>query len=401
MDTTRNHATLTLRLAFLPLLITAGLCPGIAQDYGQRIIYSRLQGNLPQVRLNDGGGTDTLLIASAAIPQLVMEGRYLLYLSGTTALNGLDNILLGGQWMRRTLATGAEFTMFNSSDYTQGYDMFLSDSTSAVAYACNIYNNSFDNATVLGTMTVDCNDDFPRIRQSDELVVGHNVFTSLFTVQRNGTARTAIPNTLEYDTWPTWSPDGQWILFGRSNGMYAAGAGYGFNVVNYYKIKQSGDSLTQLTWNLPTDSATFTGNAIWTENGQSIIVAGTRNGRYGLMEIAADGSMWSDTIPTAPGGPIFYLTGARPYGLSVGIVEPWSARTHVQVFPNPTSGDVTLIGMEWGQSVAVYDALGRYSPVAARRSTGGSIELGVSALPAGVYFIRSKDGSFIARVIRE
>lgn len=93
------------------------------------------------------------------------------------------------------------------------------------------------------------------------------------------------------------------ILFGRSNSTYSP-ADYALNVVNYFKIKQNGDSLTKLTWNAPNDMATFTGNPIWTDNGESFIAAGTLNGRYGLMEIAADGSMYADTIPTALGGPI-------------------------------------------------------------------------------------------------
>lgn len=372
----------------------------MAQGYQDRIIYSRVEAGQASIRLNDGMGLDTLLIDTATVPQLVMDGRYLLYLKGTSSINGIDNILLGGQWMRRTLAGGSEWVMFNSTDYTQGYDMFLSDSTSAVAYACNIYNNSFDNASVLGTMTSDCNDDFPRIRQSDELVVGHNVFASLFTVARDGSGRTAIPNTGQYDTWPVWSPDGEWILFGRSNAFYSPGAGYGLNVVNYYKIKQNGDSLTQLTWNAPTDSASFSGNAIWTENGESFIAAGELNGRIGLMEIAADGSMYTDTIATDPGGPILYLTGTRPYGLSVGIREERTI-AELRVAPNPARDEVMVFDRTNSNAYLLFDAFGRTVDAPVRTEGPGRVRIDVKHLSAGPYLIRSVDGRSMGRLIKE
>ncbi|MBK9147705.1 MAG: PD40 domain-containing protein [Flavobacteriales bacterium] len=371
-----------------------------AQSYADRIIYSRLEANHASLRLSDGAGLDTMLIDSATVPQLVMDGRYLLYLSSTLINGSANNLLSGGQWNRRTLATGNDFTLFNSTDFTQGYDLFLSDSTSAVAYACNILNNSFDNATVLGTITTDCNDDFPRIRQSDELIVGHNVFSSLFTVQRDGTARTAIPNTVQYDIWPTWSPDGEWIIFGRSSSLYSP-ADYALNVVNFYKIKQNGDSLTQLTWNAPTANATFTGNAIWTENGESFIAAGSLNGRYGLMEIAADGSMLVDTIPTAPGGEILYMTGSLPLGLDVGVDETTMHGDRLSVFPNPTDGSVRVHGTDAGAGFTITDARGRPMVVSLQRIGRDDVLVDLSSLPRGLYLISDQRGRMLGRVSRE
>ncbi|MEZ4808051.1 MAG: hypothetical protein R2815_11365 [Flavobacteriales bacterium] len=121
---------------------------------------------------------DAMLLDTATIPQLVMNGRYLLYIKGSLANGWFGNLLNSGQWVRRTVNGGSEFVLFNNNDFLVGYDLFESDSTSAVSYGCNIYNNSFDNATVLGTMSGICDDDAPRIRQSDGLVVGHNVFAS-------------------------------------------------------------------------------------------------------------------------------------------------------------------------------------------------------------------------------
>ncbi|HPF90989.1 MAG: T9SS type A sorting domain-containing protein [Flavobacteriales bacterium] len=366
------------------------------QSYADRIIYSRLEANHASMRLSDGAGLDTMLIDSATVPQLVMDGRYLLYLSNTLINGSANNLLSGGQWNRRTLATGNDVTLYNSTDFTQGYDLFLSDSTSAVAYACNIFNNNFDNTSVLGTITTDCNDDFPRIRQSDELIVGHNVFSSLFTVQRDGTGRTAVPNTVQYDMWPTWSPDGEWILFGRSNSTYSP-ADYALNVVNYFKIKQNGDSLTKLTWNAPNDMATFTGNPIWTDNGESFIAAGTLNGRYGLMEIAADGSMYADTIPTALGGPIYYLTGTPQPRLSISIKERRAAAPAILLGPNPATGQVVVLWTDAPtilQEVRIMDATGRTLQVV-RGFKPAVDRLDVSDQVSGLYMvqIRTTDGA--------
>ncbi|MCB0770924.1 MAG: PD40 domain-containing protein [Flavobacteriales bacterium] len=371
-----------------------------AQTLTDRLLYNRLDGNVPSIRLSDGSGIDSLYVDTAVTPQLVMNGRYLLYLSGTLANGGLVSLFNGGQWTRRTIATGDEFILFNSIDFTVGYDLFESDSSSAVAYACTIYNNSFDNTTVLGTMTTDCDDDGPRIRQSDELVVGHNVFQTLFTVNRDGTGRTPIPNTTAFDTWPVWSPDGQWILFSRSNAFYSPSVDRGVNVVNYFKIKQNGDSLTQLTWNAPSDSATFSSNAIWTDNGQSIIAAGELNGRYGLMEIAADGSMYADTLPTAPGGPIHYITGSLPYGLSVGIREE-RAIAELHVVPNPARDEVMVFDRSNSTAYLLFDAFGRAVDAPMRIEGPDRVRIDVKHLSAGLYVIRSLDGRSMGRVIKE
>lgn len=371
-----------------------------AQDYQDHLIYSRMEGDHASIRINDGLGMDAMLLDTATIPQLVMNGRYLLYIKGSLANGWFGNLLNSGQWVRRTVNGGSEFVLFNNNDFLVGYDLFESDSTSAVSYGCNIYNNSFDNATVLGTMSGICDDDAPRIRQSDGLVVGHNVFASLFTVARDGTGRTPIPNTTAFDTWPVWSPDGEWILFSRSNGLYAAGVEYGLNVVNYYKIKLNGDSLTQLTWNAPTDSATFTSNAVWSEDGRSIFAAGTLNGQYGLLEIAADGSTFADHIPTAAGGLIHYITGTMPTRLAIGI-EKFEAQ-QVTVFPNPTRDRVIV---QWNSTrpgvadVQLLDALGRLTWQRSRALLN-RVEVDLGEYPPGSYFLRIVPLDSPARVVR-
>ncbi|MCB9182392.1 MAG: T9SS type A sorting domain-containing protein [Flavobacteriales bacterium] len=163
---------------------------------------------------------------------------------------------------------------------------------------------------------------------------------------------------------------------------------YGINVVNYYKIKQNGDSLTQLTWNAPNDSATFTSNAVWSEDGRSIFAAGTLNGQYGLLEIAADGSTFADHIPTAAGGLIHYITGTMPTRLSIGIEERNAPQ--VIIAPNPTRNHVTV---QWTTDITsprdlrLYDGLGQ-QVWSGRQLSGRSITIDLSSHPPGAYVLR-------------
>lgn len=73
-----------------------------------------------------------------------------------------------------------------------------------------------------------------------------------------------------------------------------------------------------------------------------------------------------------------------------------SAEQHLNVYPNPTNGHITITGMPGGGRVELYDATGRLVKV----STNPRINL--SACPDGVYILRilSSEGVSMRRVIK-
>ncbi len=96
----------------------------------------------------------------------------------------------------------------------------------------------------------------------------------------------------------------------------------------------------------------------------------------------------------------FAVVGGRTYGTRVvaGESGPASAGTaRLDVFPNPTTGSVTLRGAG-ASSVEVYDALGRrVRAVTLGAVSDAEVVLDLSSLPAGVYVVR--DRARTARVV--
>ncbi|MEO8733441.1 MAG: hypothetical protein ABI373_03825 [Flavobacteriales bacterium] len=366
---------------FYALILLGVTCPlvGHGQAYTNRIIYGRATLPNGTIWLNDAAGTDTLLFDNGAYPKVDRDGKLILYLQNTT----VSNPAYGGLVRRNSGPGGTDEVVLNSSsDYVAGCDILESDSSYLLAYGCAIYRYAFD-GTNLGTVTsASCYGDGPDIRQSDSLVVFHNTQETLFTTALSGGPLTAIPNTGNTDMWSSWSPDGQWILFGRYNSSLTG-------VINYYRIKPTGEDLMALTLNDPTDTAHFSSNAVWSNDGSRIIVAGYRaDGSYGLMSIAADGSADEASITTSPGATITFLSASQLWQSLTGVSETVKAK-RLPVWPMPVI-DMITVGLPNGSgtwTLALMDAEGRI--ILQMRPLGATPTMDLSGINPGSYFLRA------------
>jgi hypothetical protein len=67
-----------------------------------------------------------------------------------------------------------------------------------------------------------------------------------------------------------------------------------------------------------------------------------------------------------------------------------STGDQIRVYPNPTSGQLTVSGLPVSSEIVVTDLTG--TMVMTRKTHGGQITLNISELPKGIYLIRSKNG---------
>ncbi len=319
-----------------------------AQNPSQVFYYSRMTSPNGSIWINDGAQLDSLYILNGAFAKPSNDGDHLLYMDNTS-LSGLN---FNGRMKRRDISTSFDTVLFSSpSDYIVGYDYLEADSTFLYSYSCGLYNAGF-NGNLLQTYAFSsCYDDGPDLRQSDSLMVYHNTQSQMYTMHYDGSMRTPIPNTTNKDVWPIWSPDENWILFGRLDPTMTYYA-------NFFKIKANGDSLTPLTSNLPTDTI-YSANAAWSNQGHSIITAGYYNGHYGLLSIKADGSGITDTITTTPGDRIYFISGTADVSSPTAIKE--TSAVNFTLFPNPVNDqlNISMSGTIQSGSVIIKNLLGQ------------------------------------------
>lgn len=350
-----------------------------AQAYDQRIIYTRATEPNGAVWLNDASGLDTLLFTDGNLAKVDKSGNFIIYMRNTS----LSNPAYGGQWMRHDGSDNSDNVLYtNNADYIAGYDMLTSDSSFVMAYGCGIDHYTFSGTHTTNITNSSCYDDAPDIRFSDSLIVFHNSQANLFTVHWDGSQRFAIPNTVPNDQWPTWSPDGHWILFGR----YTSASG---GAINYYKIKEDGDSLTAITLNAPTDTAHYSTNAVWSMDGTAIIAAGYRSdGSYGLVSIADDGTGTEQAVYTAPGDHITFISGVQNAYDHTGIATV-HAQQRLIPWPVPASTTVNFeLPANTGKwTLQLFDAQGLL--VIERSAPAGLCSIDLSTLADGLFHLRA------------
>ncbi len=120
----------------------------------------------------------------------------------------------------------------------------------------------------------------------------------------DGSNRVAIPGTMPNDFWPQWSPDGQWISFGRTDGIS------GLAIVNYFMIHPDGTGLTQLTFLSASDPDRFGPIGPWTPDGSALVAPGVFGGVNGSYSIATDGSGTVTLLPNSPRDDIAFVGSA-------------------------------------------------------------------------------------------
>lgn len=149
------------------------------------------------------------------------------------------------------------------------------------------------------------------------------------------------------------------------------------------------------------------------------ITASEQNNDYFTIERSADGVVW-ETVETLPGAGNSYenlmyqtvdrspLPGQSYYRLkqtdfdgqfSYSDIKPISmgavAAQEMQLFPNPTNGQITIDGVSGGiKSIAIFNALGQrvdtQIPISAQSDTRLLVDM--STLPSGIYTVNA-DGA--------
>lgn len=352
------------------------------------IVYSRMDSPTGWVWWNDGNGYEQPFL-EGQLPKISSDGWTMLYMNHVAPANPC----VGGEWVRFDMLTWETTDSAGGANpgTLVGYDFRDADSTMVVAGPTGLRRVTFYNAP-LALVSNQPQDGGPDIRQQDGVVVCHNPTEGLQVIA--GASRTIIPNTTGFDVWPAWSPDGQWILFGRSSALYPQTGDQLFHVHNYYKVRPDGTDLTPLT-NFPaTDSARFVGGGGWSPDGQAVIVGGTINGRHGLWALKADGSWLLDSVQTTPGARINFVGSGANHAFTVpatitGLTAS-AAAAPATLYPNPATETayLTFAQPAWAGQVEVLDAMGRTVRQETLPAGTTQFKLDLYPLTPGIYACR-------------
>jgi len=92
-------------------------------------------------------------------------------------------------------------------------------------------------------------------------------------------------------------------------------------------------------------------------------------------------------------------------GAGIGIIEPAQELSEVEVFPNPTTGELTI---KWTSGrvneVEIYDIYGRKQKAESRKQKAeGEVVLDVSYLAAGIYLVKitTEKGIVVKKVVKQ
>lgn len=364
--------------------------PGNLLDW---LVYSRTGTPYGSVWATDLQGRHIKLLDSCQIARVSQDGRYLLYIRQ----NGNTNVNQTGTVARMNMRTGQGEDLYNFGDWMVGYDMLLSDSSTILGYSCGMYRQDYTHISTSTIFQVDCFDDAPDLRQRDSMLVYHNEHQGikLFSLSRGVVGPGVIPNTQPRDYWPQWSPDGNWILFGR-RGITNPNDPYRY-INNLYKIRPDGSQLTRLTHFAATDTGRFGQNFAWSRDGSQVYATGVLgpNQPYALIAIKADSSGEMNTVLTVPNATISFLHG-RPASHVFTVTAAPLAGLSMAIYPNPAKGTVTLrlppsaVG---AVEVTVRDAAGK--TVIRQRFTTPKITLPLGQVVPGVYRIEAVTGQAV------
>ena len=138
------------------------------------------------------------------------------------------------------------------------------------------------------------------------------------------------------------------------------------------------------------------GGNTWTQLGMDIDEAPAGDQSGGSVSLSSDGSRVA--IGTSFYGPLAITGYARVYDLSDLDFLTHRAATDIELFPNPTGGELTLKNLDPGR-VEVYDNTNRL--MLSLDQPGSTFDL--SALSSGMYFLKIYAGEkmYLAKVVKE
>jgi hypothetical protein len=253
------------------------------------IVYSRSGATRSIWMRATDGSFDTMVISGGAWPRLSHNGRYILFHRGNGDPVRQGMFLYDLQTRRDTLLRG-------NSDFLICYDWFDDDYHVVFDHVCGVYMMNRDLTGLSTLYEANCYDDAP-VTRPNSWAIAHHSNTGIIVTDSLGVNRHQLNNTGPGDSWPSWSPDGQWIAFMRRHND---------TTYNYYKIRPDGTGLTALTA-FATRSAIFKEGGAWTRDASKIIVAARISGVQGMYAIATDGSRGIGLVQTAAGDPVDFV----------------------------------------------------------------------------------------------
>ncbi len=115
----------------------------------------------------------------------------------------------------------------------------------------------------------------------------HNL--EVFVMNADGTGQINVSNSSSYDGYPSWSPDGEHIVFetdrDSEQGMVLLSIVPGDLGREIYRVEADGANPTNLTYS-PEDD----GFPVWSPDGSKIVFVSARNGNWDIYTMNPDGS---------------------------------------------------------------------------------------------------------------
>ncbi len=375
-----NSDTITvITLPGFPLPIPEGVVGGT-------VVYSRQGSPNDTIWMAAGDGSFDSMVVEGAWPRLSHNGRYIAFHRGSDPNKTRQNLLV------RDLETDSETTVFGNYDYLVNYSWTPDDSTLFFDFLCGMQYWHLNAAGTAAYFGVDCYDDAPSARDDSGTLAFHNYNIGIMLVDPGAANRRVVPNTVPHDYWPTWSPDGQWLSFGRP----AIDADYP-NVVNYFKIRPDGSGLTQLTFLSGADTNKFTPSGAWTSDGKYILAAGYLDGTHGIFAIPTDGSGIIRQVSISQGAPPDFVGTVTPGNTPLAVSEKHTVPVAYELeqnYPNPFNPS-TVVSFQLSAvstvRLVVFDVLGREveTLVDGVRPAGSyRVTWDAARYASGVYFYR-------------
>jgi len=376
----------------LTLLIFSIAFAAHAQDLNGKILFSHFNRTTQSdtIYSMDNNGTNVTVVTVGYRPRLSHDGKHLAFTNGPLPNQSYD----GNLWMR-DLTLEHDTLIVSNSDYLDYYDFFPDNSMLIYSEECGIFSTNIDGTNSYTPICYcGCYSDDPTIRLSDTMVVYHNVFEGIHTMEINGTNVTTVPHTIPGDLFPIWSPDGQWIVYEKTTpGLY-------YVTNNLCKIKPDGSDSTQLSSFAITD--TLTADPVWANDMQSIYVIGRINSQLGLYRINANGTGEYTMMKSLydGGSVIDYWLGladsisSNPLGISQEDLNEFN----FSLSPNPAKEQVTIqltTKHASATSLEILDLAGRKITTVFEgnlQEGNHSFSVNLNSLVAGNYLVRFRNG---------
>lgn len=260
-----------------------------------------------------GSGASDVKIGAGYWPRLSHDGRFLVYKNEDP-----DNEYYRGNLWVRDLAPPADAgagpfdtrILSQPGVYTTYYD-WTNDNASIYFDVQNVIDrmsrNGTNRETVIRYRESDGWSDWPTVNPVDGRVAWHNIYDGLGISAADGSGAAHIPNTLPtviavdggpelhtaFGDWgPSWTPDGQWLVFVQKN--------YDDYQGKVVKIRPNGADRTIVTPLFITNEG-FRNGAV-TPDGTKYVGAGVYQGVNGIYAVPLDGSGTVERVCTVTSG---------------------------------------------------------------------------------------------------